>query len=466
MPVIARRAAIRESALTMTSRGIQTLDAPSPATGNGRLVFVVDDEPGIRNALALTLERAGYGVETYLDFDGVREGLERSRPFLVVLDVALQKSDAIEVLQALSDCRFEGAVQLLSGNSTGLLDDIRLVGERRKLKMLPALRKPCRMQAVRAIADTEARAWASARSAQGSPAEGAPVRPSRPSVCLEKALEEGRVEIWYQPKFDFPTGALIGAECLSRIRRPDGDVALPGSFLPDATAAAMTRLTDFVLRRTLSDWTDFAAAGGPIRMSVNVSTQLLSAFPLAALLRDCVPRREDWPGLVLEITEEDALRDVDRAHEAAIQLMIYGVELSIDDFGLGYSSLARLRDIPFKEIKLDRSLVHGCATDRMRGALCRTIVDLAHSLGALVVAEGIELEDDLAHLRAMGCDIAQGYLLGRPMPKADLLERIGSGAYRLRRAGETATAPSSGAVSGKPFRPRPAGGPGPLRVPA
>lgn len=450
----------------MMGRGMQTLDARSPATGGGRLVYVVDDEPGIRNALTLTLERAGYAVETYLDFEGVREGLGRSRPFLVVLDVALQNSDAIEVLQALSDCRFEGAVQLLSGNSSGLLDDIRLVGERRKLRMLPVLRKPCRMQAVRAIADVEARVRASTQPAQGPPAGGGPVRIPGQLVCLDTALDEGRVEIWYQPKIDLPTDLLVGAECLARIRLRDGEVALPGSFLPDATASAMTRLTEFVLRQALSDWTDFAAAGSPVRMSVNVSTQLLSAFPLAALLRDCVPRREDWPGLILEITEEDALRDVERAHESAIQLMIYGVELSIDDFGLGYSSLARLRDIPFKELKLDRSFVDGCATDRMRGALCKAIVDLAHSLGAAVVAEGIEREDDLAHLRAIGCDVAQGYFLGRPMTKAGLLERIGTGAYRVRPAATMASGLPPGLRPDVPVPLRDAGGPGRVWIPA
>lgn len=444
VPVIARRSGGPGERVTMMGRGMQTLDGRSPATPGGRLVYVVEDEPGIRNALALTLERAGYAVEAYCDFDGVLGGLKRSRPFLVVLDVSLEKSDAIEVLQALSDCRFEGAVQLLSGNSSGLLEDIRLVGERRKLRMLPVLRKPCRMQAVRAIVDAEARARPSPQPAQAPPADPAPVRSSRQPVCLASALDEGRVEIWYQPKIDLLTGALVGAEALSRIRLPDGDVAFPGSFLPEASSSTMSRLTEFVLRRTLLDWTEFALSDSPIRMSVNVSTQLLSAFPLAALLRECVPGREDWPGLVLEITEEDALRDVERAHEAAIQLMIYGIVLSIDDFGLGYSSLARLRDIPFKELKLDRSFVDGCAADRTRGALCKAIVDLAHSLGAVVVAEGVELADDLAHLRAVGCDVAQGYLLWRPMPKADLLRRIASGSFRPR----IAESPSSGSPSG------------------
>ena len=112
------------------------------------------------------------------------------------------------------------------------------------------------------------------------------------------------------------------------------------------------------------------------------------------------------------------------AQEAATQLRIYGVELSVDDFGTGYSAFSRLQEIPFAEIKLDRSFVQGCATDPVRGALCKGMVDLAHSLGAVAVGEGIEAAADLLFLRSVGCDLAQGYLLGRPMPKADLVAQI------------------------------------------
>ena len=248
-------------------------------------------------------------------------------------------------------------------------------------------------------------------------------------MSLEAAIDEGRLEVWYQPKFDLRTGHLIGAESLSRVRLPGGGIALPGSFLPGASEAVMKRLTEVVLRRSLADSAEMGRVGAPFKLSVNIPCQLLTALPIAALLRDYVAA-DGWSGIVLEITEEDALRDIPGAHEAATQLRIYGIELSIDDFGLGYSSMSRLREIPFKEIKLDRSLVHGCASDKTQAAMCRAIVELAHTLGALVVAEGVELEADLDFVRLAGCDIVQGFLLGRPMPKADLLERIAAAAAR------------------------------------
>lgn len=402
------------------------VDGPSRASGEPRTVFVVDDEPGIRNAITLTLERAGYACEGFSEAASLASALARATPFLIVLDVSLERSDAVEALQILSDHGFRGAVQLLSGTSLALLHDIRLIGERRRLRMLPAMTKPCRMEAIRAIADREASSSDAAPGGQEAP----PARdeaPARALVSLDDAIDRERVEIWYQPKFDLRSGAMIGAECLSRVRRATGELVLPGSFLPGASLDTMGRLTELVLRRALADWQDFTSAGNALRLSVNVPSQLLATFPLAALLRACVPVADEWPGLLLEITEEDALRDVEGAHEAATQLMIYGVELSIDDFGLGYSSLSRLREIPFKEIKLDRSLVQDCATDKTRAALCKAVVELAHTLGAAVVAEGVETAADLSTLRLAGCDIGQGYLLGRPMPKADLIDQITSG---------------------------------------
>ena len=152
-------------------------------------------------------------------------------------------------------------------------------------------------------------------------------------------------------------------------------------------------------------------------------------MPLARLLRRWSPKAADWPGLVLEVTEEQALQDIDAAHEIGTQLKIYGVDLSIDDFGTGYSSLSRLREIPFKEIKLDRTLVDGCADDPTRAALCRAIIDLSHTLGAATVAEGVERPEDLSCLRDAGCDLAQGFLLARPMPRDALVDEIRRGRH-------------------------------------
>jgi EAL domain-containing protein (putative c-di-GMP-specific phosphodiesterase class I) len=124
--------------------------------------------------------------------------------------------------------------------------------------------------------------------------------------------------------------------------------------------------------------------------------------------------------------------DVDLLNEIAIQLRLYGVTLSIDDFGTAYSTLARFLHLSFSEVKLDRSFVTGCAADPMKRALCQTVINLAHRFDASACAEGVETGGDLAALTAMGCDLAQGYLIGKPMPRDQFASS------RLNQAGSLA----------------------------
>jgi EAL domain-containing protein (putative c-di-GMP-specific phosphodiesterase class I) len=144
-------------------------------------------------------------------------------------------------------------------------------------------------------------------------------------------------------------------------------------------------------------------------------------LPLLTLIREHRPADPNWPGLTLEVTEDDIIEDIALAHEVATQLRLHDISLSIDDFGNGYSSLARFREIPFSEIKIDRGFVTNCAQDDVKAGMCQTIIDLAHRFGKVAVAEGIENAADLQALCRMGCDMGQGYLIARPMPKDQFL---------------------------------------------
>jgi EAL domain-containing protein (putative c-di-GMP-specific phosphodiesterase class I) len=165
-------------------------------------------------------------------------------------------------------------------------------------------------------------------------------------------------------------------------------------------------------------------AGHPIQLCVNVPASALVGLPIAQILRQNRPRSADWPGLVLEVTEDQIVDQLDLAQEVAAQLKIYNTALSLDDFGQGYSSLARLRDLPFDFLKIDRSFVMGCAADPLKRDLCRAIVNMARGFGCKVVAEGIETAADLQVLQDLGCEYGQGYLLGRPMPRDALIEGL------------------------------------------
>ena len=240
-------------------------------------------------------------------------------------------------------------------------------------------------------------------------------------VGLADILDRGWLELFYQPKIELKTKRLVGAEGLVRARHPTQGLLSPGVFLPGASESDMLRLTERVIITALQDWQACAAAGIPLKLSVNVPVSALVKLPIAGILRQWRPRTSTWPGLIMEVTEDEIIHDLKIANEAADALREFNCTLAVDDFGAGYSSLARLRQLPFSELKIDRSYVINCHVDRVNAGLCETIVELARRFGLKTVAEGIETPHESHKLQGIGCDIGQGYLFGKPMPKAQLI---------------------------------------------
>jgi EAL domain-containing protein (putative c-di-GMP-specific phosphodiesterase class I) len=245
-----------------------------------------------------------------------------------------------------------------------------------------------------------------------------------PAVKIDEALSNGWVEIWYQPKIDLKRKCLAGAEALARIRHPSLGVLLPGSFLPAGDEDEIAALTEHALIATLHNWSDFDEAGVNLHLAINVPVGALFKLAIPALVREHRPAAERWPGLILEIAEDQIVREISAAHAVAGQLRASGITIAIDDFGAGYSSFSSLRELPFAELKLDRSFVKNCATDATNAAICQTAVDLAHRFDSAAVAEGIEKADDLQALTVMGCDFGQGVLMAPPMPKERFIDLL------------------------------------------
>jgi len=238
----------------------------------------------------------------------------------------------------------------------------------------------------------------------------------RPRIAIDEALRSNWFEMWYQPKIDLKRKCLAGAEALARIRHPSLGVLLPGSFLPEGNEESIARLTEYALVSTLRDWATFDEAGFNLHLAINVPVSVMLKLPIPDLVRDHRPHASQWPGIILEVREDQIVRDIALAHEIATQFRVNGISIAIDDFGAGYSSFARLRELPFAEIKLDRTFVAECATDATNAAICQTAIDLAHRFGSAAVAEGIEHQADLQSLVLMGCDFGQGALIAPPMP--------------------------------------------------
>ncbi|MCC5949381.1 MAG: bifunctional diguanylate cyclase/phosphodiesterase [Nitriliruptoraceae bacterium] len=251
---------------------------------------------------------------------------------------------------------------------------------------------------------------------------------------IPAALKRGELVAHYQPQLDLRTGRIVAVEALIRWEHPERGRLSPGLFLPVVETTDLVHpVTRHVIDQALADVARWRAAGQPLQVAVNVAAHGL----LDPRLVDHVAERliaNDLPGSALrvELTESALLTDPERAKVALEQLRALGCGVSIDDFGTGYASLAYLRDFPVDELKLDRSLVVTALGDQHERALLEASMQLGRRLGLTLVAEGIEDEATLRWLRDAGCDLAQGFLMARPMPASDLDSWLPSAAFRMR----------------------------------
>ena len=241
---------------------------------------------------------------------------------------------------------------------------------------------------------------------------------------LRQAIEHEDLIVHYQPKVDIRTRRVVGVEALVRWIHPERGFMPPDEFIPLAEQTGLIQpLTTLVLRSALGQCRRWQEKGLDLDVSVNLSVRSLLDLHLpenvAALLREfsVEPAR-----LVLEITESSIMADPIRAADVVDRLSDLGIGLAIDDFGTGYSSLSYLKRLPVSEIKIDKSFVMAMTSEDNDAVIVRSTVDLGRNLGLTVVAEGVETVEMFDELERLGCDIAQGYLLSRPLPPDDLTE--------------------------------------------
>ncbi|MEC4687986.1 MAG: EAL domain-containing protein [Nitrospirota bacterium] len=248
-------------------------------------------------------------------------------------------------------------------------------------------------------------------------------------TSLRHALEREEFFLEYQPQVDIETGRIIGYEALVRWRHPDLGVMPPGKFIPLAEESGLiVAIGEWVLRSACAQNRAWQTAGfPPIRVAVNVSPRQLRHESLLGAVGRALRETGLHPNwLELELTES-IMQDADEAIRLLSQLQAIGVQIAIDDFGTGYSSLNHLKRYPIHKLKIDQSFVRDVTHDPHDRAIVTAIIALAHSLNLKAIAEGVETEEQLAYLRSLKCDEAQGYFLGRPMPAQNatkLLARV------------------------------------------
>lgn len=243
-----------------------------------------------------------------------------------------------------------------------------------------------------------------------------------------QALEDGQVTVHYQPKISLRERTVLGVEALVRWTHPELGKLHPDEFVPQVESAAQLgavgpihALTSFVLDKALARCRKWLDHGLRISVAVNVSRRSLADARFPELVASALARFEVPAELLtLELTETGVMIEPQRALPALRELHNLGVWLAVDAFGTGYSSLAQLRQLPVDEVKIDKSFVLGMGTDLGDLAVVRSIVELGHSLGLGVVAQGVEEDAVWDQLEAMGCDVAQGYLISRPLSEQRL----------------------------------------------
>jgi EAL domain-containing protein (putative c-di-GMP-specific phosphodiesterase class I) len=240
---------------------------------------------------------------------------------------------------------------------------------------------------------------------------------------FERALDRGELHMVYQPKVLIDTGELTRLEALVRWERPGLGPVEPSRFVPLAEKHGLIEpLTEWGLRTTLTQWKSWRDQGLDTNVAFNISAISLQSLDFPDLVeRVCNELEVPTDRLVLELTE-GATQPLIKLMDTLTRFRIKGIGLAIDDFGTGYSSLMQLRQLPFTEVKIDRLFVKDLPHAHDSCVIVKSIVDLAHGLGLVATAEGVETPDQLRFLRSVRCDVAQGYLVAEPL-EGDQLER-------------------------------------------
>ena len=384
--------------------------------------WVVDEDSSLRHFLSLLLHGTGIDAIEYTDGAAMRADIGKQPPALVFHNISLESADAIESVVALGQSGYRGAVQLMSNRGSAVLDHVRTIGLQHKLNMLPALKKPFGTDAVlKMISDLKL-------------GIGAPVAAR---IGLNEALAGNMVEFWYQPKIDMRRKQLAGAEAFARVQHPQHGLIMPGAFMPGAAEADIVKLAELSVVSALKAQVSFGKIGIHLRMAVNIPWQTLLKMDVPALVATQRKPGEKWPGMIIDVTEQQVIGEMPTVIEMTKRLEPSNVRLAVDDFGRGCATMAKAKELPFAELKLDREFVIDCGTDKMKAPLCKAAIDLAHNFGSAVVAVGIEKAADAVALVSMGCDFGQGFLLGQPMPEDRLTSLL------RQRSGGNAAKPAA-----------------------
>jgi EAL domain-containing protein (putative c-di-GMP-specific phosphodiesterase class I)/AmiR/NasT family two-component response regulator len=392
------------------------LEANLPAI---RSVLLVDDSAAQRAyAVALCHE---LGITEVREASNGQEALAllaalTTPPDLLIIDLEMPTMDGPELLTRLRERGIESPIIVASSRERSLLHSVQDMGGGMGLCLLGALQKPLRLEALSDML----RNWHSVVDKRKQAARTLPVDPE----ALSAGLDRGEIVVHYQPQIAVHTGQVHGVEALARWNHPTLGLVHPDHFIPMAEEHGLIhKLTLQVMNEAMLQTAMWNAQGMDLSIAINLSPLLLDRPDLLqeiSGMQQCYDLRAER--VVLEITETSLLRELSVALAVLTRLRLRGFGLSLDDYGTGFSSMQQLARIPFTELKIDRSFVHGVHQRESVQVMLRSALEMARRLGLNTVAEGVESVEDLWLLQEYGCTFVQGWLMGKAMPAAELAE--------------------------------------------
>lgn len=384
-------------------------------TENQVNLVVIDDDEEIATLIKSLAEQAGYSVKTIIDSKLIHHDRAVHDAAVIVLDLQMPELDGIQVLRVLADEEVKAGIVLVSGMDDRTRSSAERYGNERGLRVLGTLEKPFSPED---LVETLKSAFAL----------------STPLTRrdLERAINEDQLFVVYQPtvaRNGREAWKINSVEALLRWEHPDRGLLGPAEFITMGESSGLIQqMTDFVLQRGIEQLKGWQCSQVNLGLRVNLSAALLTdvEFPdrLEALIAEL---GVDPSALTLEITETAMLDEHPKTIDILTRFRLKQINLAIDDFGIGYSSLTQLFRMPFNEMKIDKSLLLHIPESKEAIVMVQALVELAHNLGLTVCAEGVESREALEFLETIGCDCAQGYFIGRPVASKDISVLIRDG---------------------------------------
>jgi EAL domain-containing protein (putative c-di-GMP-specific phosphodiesterase class I) len=382
---------------------------------NNQTIYIIDDDQQTADLFAHYAQLMGYQSNVYTE---AVKFFEEKEPYaegsLMILDLNMPEMDGIEVMRQMVK---EGNVLpliLVSAYDTGVLHSAEQLAKAHSLDIISTIAKPFTFNVFKDIIQ---------KNTSVERRQVPRLELSFTASELEEAIHKNQLLLYYQPQIDIKSGVLVGLEALVRWQHPIYGLIYPGSFISLAENNGLIgELTTKVIELAFEQAAYWKSQKLYLQISVNISAENITSFSLPDQLSEMFMKYDLDPSMItLEVTESALMGQLVTSLDILTRLRMKDIKLSIDDFGTGYSSLSQLYRIPFTELKVDQSFVSNFIQDDEARGIVKTCIILGHELKMKVVAEGVEDKDTLLLLKEMGCDLAQGYHIAKPMPAEEVI---------------------------------------------